>query len=109
MNGALLEYRAGIGEEGRRIIGSGNGTAVIDGSGALSGVEPLHGVARENIMGTLISFDYDWKSKAVVSSKLDAAKGEWLLELTVPWADFGLEGAPHGETWYFSVNRVVPG
>jgi len=109
INGALLEYRAGIGEEGKRIIGSGNGITVTDGSGARSGIEPIHGISREHILGALISFDYDWKSKAVVSSKLDDVKGEWKLELTILWADFGLESAPHGETWYFSVNRAVAG
>jgi len=107
--GSLLEFRAGLGEEGRRIIGSGNGSTVTDGSGVRLGVEPVHGISRETIFGTLISFDYDWKSKAVVSSKLDGAKGEWKLDLSIPWADFGLESAPHGETWYFSLNRIVAG
>jgi len=107
--GSLLEFRAGIGEEGARIIGSGNGSAVTDGSGVRSGVEPVHGISRETIFGTLISFDYDWKSKAIVSSKIDTVKGEWKLELTIPWADFGLESAPHGETWYFTINHNEAG
>jgi hypothetical protein len=107
--GSLLEFRAGIGEEGARIIGSGNGSCVTDGSGVALGVEPVHGISREVVFGTLISFDYDWKSKAVVSSKPDRAKGEWKLEVTIPWADFGLESAPHGETWYFTVNRNEAG
>jgi len=105
--GSLLEFRAGIGEEGRRIIGSGNGFAVTDGSGVRSGVEPVHGILRETIFGTLVSFDYDWKSKAAVM--LDGAKGEWKLDLTIPWADFGLESAPRGETWYFTVNHNEAG
>ncbi len=102
--GSLLEYRAGIGEEGRRIIGSGNGSAVTDGSGAVPGVEPVHGILHDEILGTLISFDYDWKSKAVYTSVI--AGGLWTVDLAIPWADFGLEAAPHDETWYFTVNRI---
>lgn len=104
-NGALLDYRAGIGDEGVRIIGSGNGNSVTDGSGALPGVEPVHGVLRDTICGTCISFDYDWKSKAVVSSKV-IEKNIWQVELEIPWSDFGLEKPPVDEIWYFTVNRI---
>jgi len=103
-NGALLDYRSGIGEEGRRIIGSGNGTAATDGSGAAPGVEPVHGILHEEILGTLISFDYDWKSKAVCSSHIEGSL--WSVDIDIPWADFGLDAAPHDETWYFTVNRI---
>jgi len=102
--GVLLDYRAGIGEEGRRIIGSGNGRDVTDGSGALPGVEPVHGILREEILGTLISFDYDWKSQAEYTSKIEG--NLWTVDLTIPWADFALDAAPRGETWYFTVNRI---
>lgn len=104
-NGALLDYRAGIGDEGVRIIGSGSGTSVTDGSGALTGVEPVHGVLRDTICGTCISFDYDWKSKARVSSKVIDAN-VWQVELDIPWSDFGLEKSPVDELWYFTVNRI---
>lgn len=104
--GTLLEYRAGIGEEGRRIVGSGNGRAVMDGSGAKAGIEPVHGILHDTIVGTLISFDYDWKSRASFTSRIDEAKGLWTVDLSIPWSDFGLSGAPHGESWYFTVNRI---
>jgi hypothetical protein len=107
--GILLDYRAGIGEEGRRIIGSGNGASVTDGSGAKPGIEPVHGVLREDILGTLISFDYDWKSKASIASKIDDAGKIWTLDISIPWSDFGLDDAPHGETWYFTANRIDAG
>lgn len=107
--GILLDYRAGVGDEGRRIIGSGSGSAVTDGSGAKPGVEPVHGVLHEDILGTLISFDYDWKSKASFISKIDEDSKTWTLDLSISWADFGLEEAPHGETWYFTVNRIDAG
>ena len=107
--GILLDYRAGIGDEGRRIIGSGNGFSATDGSGAKPGIEPVHGVLREDILGTLISFDYDWKSKAYHATKIDDAVKSWTLDLSIPWSDFGLDDAPHGETWYFTVNRIDAG
>ncbi len=104
--GSLLEYRAGIGEEGRRIIGSGGGEAICDGSGALPGIEPVHGILRDTVAGSLISFEYDWKSKAAYTVKIDEPNKLWLLDLFIPWADFGLDEAPHGEVWYFTVNRI---
>lgn len=104
-NGALLDYKAGIGDEGQRIIGSGNGSSVTDGSGAKEGVEPVHGILRENICGTRISFDYDWKSKAAVLSKV-VGKGQWQVSLEIPWTDFGIEKPPVEEIWYFTVNRI---
>lgn len=107
--GSLLDYRAGVGDEGRRIIGSGNGTSVTDGSGAVPGTEPVYGILHDDILGTLISFDYDWKSKATFSSNIDESSHIWSLDLTIPWSDFGLDGAPHGETWYFTVNRIDAG
>lgn len=102
----VLDYRAGIGEEGRRCIASGSGTGPLDGSGARSGVEPVCGVLHEIIGDTLISFDYDWKSGAVASSRILQDENLWKLDLAVPWSDFGLEKWPSGETWYFTVNRI---
>ena len=104
-NGALLDYRAGIGDEGVRIIGSGFGSSVTDGSGALPGVEPVHGVLRDFICDTRISFNYDWKSKARVSSK-SVDKNVWQVSIEIPWSDFGMEKPPVDEIWYFTVNRI---
>lgn len=102
----MLDYRAGIGEEGRRCIASGTGEGPLDGSGAQSGVEPVRGVLRDMIGDTLVSFDYGWKSQASATSLVLPDEKLWKLDLYVPWSDFGLDGQPSGETWYFTVNRI---
>ncbi len=109
--GALLEYRAGIGTEGERMIGSGSGRSICDGSGAKPGVEPVFGILRDEICGTRIAFDYDWHSGALVSTEIKKAAGEgqptlWTVNLFVPWADFGFQAVPRGERWSFTVNRI---
>lgn len=114
--GVLLEYRAGIGSEGVRLIGSGSGRSALDGSGARPGVEPVFGILRDRICGTEITFDYDWHSRAAVTSRVSGG-GElrdggapepllWTVELIIPWEDFGLDQAPRGEQWFFTVNRI---
>lgn len=115
-DGALLEYRAGIGSEGVRIVGNGSGRSVLDGSGARPGVEPVFGILRDRICGTEITFDYDWHSRAAVSSRVSGGASRvaagaserllWTVELVIPWEDFGLAEAPRGERWYFTVNRI---
>lgn len=109
--GVMLEYRAGIGAEGARMIGSGNGLSVTDGSGARSGVEPVFGILRDEICGVKITFDYDWHSKASAAAEIvrrpkEGAYGLWRLSLAVPWSDLGLTERPRGELWYFTVNRI---
>ena len=97
------------GKSARRIIGSGKGSSVADGSGAKPGQDPVHGILRENILGTLISFDYDLKSKTSFISKIDDAGKNWTLDLSISWSDFGLDEAPHGESWFFTMNRIDAG
>ncbi len=109
--GNLLEYRAGIGAEGERMIGNGSGLSVADGSGAKPGVEPVFGILRDEICGVKIAFDYDWHSGALIKTELlreseGKVPGLWRLALCVPWSDFGLSGFPAGERWYFTVNRI---
>lgn len=105
-NGCLLEYRAGIGEEGRRIIGSGTGYGPFDGEGARAQSESISGLLYAPICDELISFNYDWKSQAGVESVIDEPASLWRLRLQVPWADFGLDKRPSGEAWTYTVNRI---
>lgn len=105
-DGCLLDYRAGVGEEGRRCIGSGSGAGPFDGSGAQEGIEPVRGLLHDTIEDCLISFDYDWKSQARLSSRIVESKNKWLLDLEIPWLDFGLTQSPRSETWTFTVNRI---
>lgn len=112
--GALLDYRVGVGAEGIRMIGNGGGRSKTDGSGAKPGVEPVYGILRDAVCGVPLTFDYDWHSSVLVSSSIDPepssdTTGLWTVDLSIPWTDFGFLEAPRGERWYFTVNRIEQG
>mgnify|MGYP002513796806 CR=1 FL=1 len=72
---------------------------------AYDGGEKIFGYFTDKVALETLTFDYDWKANGTVSSEV---KDEyWMLEVFIPWSDFGLEKAPkEGTVWRGTLNRI---
>lgn len=103
-NGTCLDYRVFIHENT-----NGDGKVILpkelEKSLAYDGGEKIFGYFTDKVALETLTFDYDWKANGTVSSEV---KDEyWMLEVFIPWSDFGLEKAPkEGTVWRGTLNRI---
>lgn len=114
--GFCLDYRTGIGDKGKEtILNSMKDPTEYDGK------EIVNGFSCDVIMEEKITFDYNWKSNANISSFIEDEF--WYAEIFIPWKDFAcsLEEMQNsdsskddafssakleGKTWRFTCNRI---
>lgn len=105
-NGYMLDYRCGIGQKGKDHILT---TINEKNQNSLSEKDAtVFGYAESDTNGTLLSFDYNWKSNALITNSIEDEF--WYAELFVPWTDFGFENFDYrnveNKTWTFTCNRI---